>query len=82
MSFWNNTAGIQSRSFPEQSFSLLWEGDGFLLLYKHLEDGKYEWPRNESEVRSITHAQLRWLTEGLSIDQTKAVRKIQPINAF
>lgn len=51
------------------------EGDGFLLLYKRLEDGKYQWPRNESEVRSITQAQLRWLTEGLSIDQPKAVRK-------
>ena len=62
--------------------ALLWEGDGFLLLYKRLEDGKYQWPRNESEVRSITQAQLRWLTEGLSIDQPKAVRKIQPMKAF
>ena len=62
--------------------ALLWEGDGFLLLYKRLEAGKYQWPRNESEVRSITQAQLRWLTEGLSIDQPKAVRKIQPMKAF
>ena len=62
--------------------ALLWEGDGFLLLYKRLEDGKYQWPRNEDEVRSINQAQLRWLTEGLSIDQPKAVRKIQPMKAF
>ena len=62
--------------------ALLWEGDGFLLLYKRLEAGKYQWPRNEDEVRSITQAQLRWLTEGLSIDQPKAVKKIQPVMAF
>lgn len=27
---------------------LLWEGDGFLLLYKRLETGKFQWPRNEA----------------------------------
>lgn len=25
--------------------ALAWEGDGFLLLYKWLEDGKFKWPR-------------------------------------
>lgn len=27
---------------------LLWEGDGFLLLYKRLETGSFQWPRSES----------------------------------
>lgn len=58
--------------------ALLWEGDGFLLLYKRLENGNFQWPRNESEVRSITPSQFRWLTEGLSIDQPKAVQKAYP----
>lgn len=31
---------------------LLWEGDGFLLLYKRLDNGRFQWPRNEK--RSIT----------------------------
>jgi transposase len=26
---------------------LLWEGDGFLLLYKRLDNGVFRWPRNE-----------------------------------
>lgn len=25
--------------------ALLWEGDGFVLLYKRLESGKFQWPR-------------------------------------
>ena len=26
--------------------ALYWEGDGFLLLYKRLEGGTYQWPRS------------------------------------
>lgn len=40
---------------------LLWEGDGFVLLYKRLESGVFQWPRNEQEVRELSWQQLRWL---------------------
>lgn len=53
---------------------LLWEGDGFLLLNKRLENGRYRWPRNETEARQLTVQQLRWLLEGLEIEQKKAIR--------
>ena len=53
---------------------LLWEGDGFLLLYKRLENGRYRWPRSETEARALTRQQLRWLLEGLEIEQKKAIR--------
>ena len=55
---------------------LLWEGDGFLLLYKRLETGSFQWPRTGEEARQLTPQQYRWLMEGLSIDQPKAHRPI------
>lgn len=54
---------------------LLWEGDGFLLLYKRLDNGKFQWPRNETEARLLTPQQTRWLLEGLKIEQPKAIRE-------
>ena len=48
---------------------LLWEGDGFLLLYKRLDNGKFQWPRNETEALLLTTQQRRWFLEGLKIEQ-------------
>ena len=56
--------------------ALYFEGDGFLLLYKRLECGRYKWPRKESEARKLTQQQLRWLLEGLSIEQPRAIRDV------
>ena len=33
---------------------LYWKEDNFTLLYKRLENGKYQWSRNESEIRKIS----------------------------
>ncbi len=58
---------------------LLWEGDGFLLLYKRLESGKFQWPRTADEVREMTHQQYRWLMEGLTIEPRNTVQKTSPV---
>ena len=58
------------------------EGDGFVLLYKRLENGRFQWPRSKAEVRCLTDQELRWLLEGLAIDQPKAVRRITPSSAL
>jgi transposase len=56
---------------------LLWEGDGFLLLYKRLENGIYQWPKTMEDVREITAQQYRWLMEGLTIDQKKVIKTVE-----
>lgn len=56
--------------------ALLWEGDGFLLLYKRLESGVFQWPRTTDEVREITPQEYRWLIEGLTIDQKNVIKKL------
>ena len=56
--------------------ALYFEGDGFVLLYKRLENGSFQWPRNETEAKQITPQQFRWLMEGLSIDQPKAHKPV------
>ncbi len=52
---------------------LLWEGDGFVLLYKRLENGNFKWPRTQNEVKPISWQQFRWLMEGLEIEQKSVI---------
>ena len=57
------------------------EKDGFILLYKRLEQGAYQWPHSESEVKTLTPQQYRWLMEGLQIEQPKAHRPVTGLSA-
>lgn len=57
--------------------ALVWDGDGFLLLYKRLDNGKYRWPRNEQEAKRLTEQQIRWLTEGLEIEQKEQLSRVK-----
>lgn len=57
---------------------LLWEGDGFVLLYKRLENGNFKWPRKESEVKPISWQEFRWLMEGLELEQKHAIKPAEP----
>ncbi len=49
--------------------AILWEEDGFLLLYKVLTGYKYQWPRTASEVRHLTRIQYARLLDGLEIEK-------------
>ena len=54
--------------------ALMWENDGFILLYKRLENGKFQWPRNEDELKPISWQQFRWLMEGLQVEQKSFIK--------
>lgn len=63
--------------------ALLWESDGFVLLYKKLAvEGRYRWPRNQSEVKSLTWKQFDWLMSGLDIEQPKAIGSTSNVDNF
>ena len=59
---------------------LYWEGDGFVLLYKRLESGSFQWPRNGEEARQLTAQQYRWLMEGLSVEQPEAHKAVSGLS--
>lgn len=56
---------------------LRWDNDGFILLTKKLiEKMKFQWPKDPEGGKDISNRELRWLLEGLSIEQPKAHKKI------
>ena len=48
---------------------LTFEGDGYLLLTKRLSgENRFQWPRNEDDMRKITMEQYRNLMEGFAVE--------------
>lgn len=57
---------------------LVWEGDGFLLLYKRLELGGFSWPRTKEEALEITPEQYQALMKGLEIVSRHPIQEVHP----
>lgn len=55
--------------------ALIWEGDGFLLLYKRIEAGHLQWPRSTKEVAELTGEDLEQLLDGYAILQQPTIRQ-------
>lgn len=52
---------------------LQWEHNGFWLHYRRLERGNFQWPAEDSLIPlKIERRQLRWLLDGLPVDQRQA----------
>lgn len=52
---------------------LHWDHNGFWLYYRRLEQGRFHWPAHGTrEAKPISRRQLRWLLDGLSLEQRQA----------
>ena len=86
---WCREHGISDKSFftgnefSEKKHTLLhqrgfvWEGDGFLLLYKRLNIGGFSWPRTKEEAMEITPEQFQMLMQGLSIVAKHPIKELK-----
>lgn len=56
---------------------LQWDYNGFWLHYRRLEKGKFQWPSQEKpHTVAISHRELNWFLDGLSIQQSEAHPKV------
>lgn len=55
---------------------LYWDKCGFWLLYHRLEKGTFKFPKEKDGAVIITEQQLRWLLEGLGIEQERAFGEV------
>ena len=62
--------------------ALYFSGDGYVLLYKRLNNGAFQWPRSEQELRLLDKRSFRWLMEGLKPEQPKAIQKCKKQDLF
>lgn len=51
---------------------LHWDHNGFWVYYRRLEKGRFKWPQQGSSTVVVTRRELRWLLDGLSLEQRQA----------
>lgn len=57
---------------------LYFEGSGFVLWHKKLEQAKFYWPKTSpDEVITLTGQELNWLIDGYDLAQLKPHQKLQ-----
>ncbi|MCR4781344.1 MAG: IS66 family insertion sequence element accessory protein TnpB [Lachnospiraceae bacterium] len=50
--------------------ALIYEGDGFCLISKHVTNGSYRWPATANEARRLTLDEYDRLMDGFPIDSS------------
>lgn len=60
--------------------ALYFEGDGFLLLYKRIECGRFQWPCTIQDVRELSANEFHDLMSGLCIERKCTIQECYNIN--
>ena len=55
---------------------LYWDRNGFCLWQKRLEKEVFRWPKRTEEVLEVGARELRWILDGLKIEQRGAHREL------
>lgn len=71
-----NTLFLFCGKKPDRLKGLIWEGDGFLLLYKRINIGTFKWPRSASEAVEISMEQYSSLMQGFEIMAKRPIMEL------
>lgn len=71
-----NTLFLFCGKKPDRLKGLIWEGDGFLLLYKRINIGTFKWPRSASEAVEISMEQYSLLMQGFEIIAKRPIMEL------
>ena len=55
---------------------LFWHDNGFCLLYKRLEKGRFQWPKTQAPSLRCSTRELKWLLEGLALEKLPPQNKV------
>ena len=57
---------------------ILWERNGFWMLYKRVEKERFQFPAKADHDIHLTSTQLSWLLSGISIHQNSSITSLTP----
>ena len=78
LELYNNSLFLFCGTRNDRFKGLLWDGEGFILLYKRFENGHLSWPRHSSVAKELSARQLDWLLKGLNPLPVRRIKAAQP----
>jgi transposase len=59
---------------------IFWDRNGFWLMYRKLEKGRFKFPKRQDKALEISKEQMQWLLTGLNIEQLELPPKLKTNN--